>query len=101
MKPGDKCVDVLRPFPDRPEARPEIILHPTETDGVDDEQKIQFGYVPIVLQKMFGPLIFCDLRIRADAETCEWVIERRNISTCEWSEVIRIPGQIESEFTDE
>lgn len=101
MKHGDKTIDILRPFPDNKALRPEIILHPTETNGVDDEQLIQFGHMPIILQKMFGPTVFCDLRIRPELESCDWVIERKNVATSEWSEVIRIPGQIESEFADE
>lgn len=81
--------------------RPEISLQSTETDGKPDDQLICCGYVPVVLAKMYGPLIFADIRIRADSETCEWIIERENIKTMKWVEVIRIPGQIAAEFEDD
>ena len=81
--------------------RPEISLQSTETDGKPDDQLICCGYVPVVLSKMYGPLIFADIRIRADLQTCEWVIERQNIKTMKWEEAIRIPGQIASEFDDD
>lgn len=54
----------------------------------------------VVLRKMFGPLIFEDLRIRAEADTCQWVIERTitidegdGNEHEEWREVVRIEGQ--------
>lgn len=87
-KPNDKSDSPLRP---------EISLLETETDGKRDDQFICCGYVPVVLSKMYGPLIFADIRIRADPETCQWIIERENINTMEWEEVIRIPGQKEDE----
>jgi hypothetical protein len=80
--------------------RPEIGLIQTETNGVIDEQAINCGYIPVVLQKMFGPLIFCDIRIRAHYPTCEWIVEKQITITgadgnddLKWVEVIRIPGQ--------
>lgn len=103
MKPEKDCFWVGAPPNDKPDSplRPEISLQNTETDGKPDDQLICCGYVPVVLSKMYGPLIFADIRIRADSETCEWIIERENIKTMKWEEVIRIPGQKEEEFKDD
>jgi len=103
MKTQKECFSIT-PAPGVGEAetmRPEINLLDTETDGKPDNQIICCGYVPVVLMKMFGPLIFADIRIRAESKTCEWVVERQNIKTMEWVEVIRIPGQLEDEFKDD
>ena len=103
MKPEKYCFWIGSPPCDSPtdKRRPEISLQSTETDGKPDDQLICCGYVPVVLSKMYGPIIFADIRIRADSETCEWIIERENINTMEFVEVIRIPGQIASEFEDD
>jgi len=53
------------------------------------------------INKMFGPTIFCDIRITPDTESVMWIIERQNIKTGEWSEVCRIAGQFASECEDE
>lgn len=100
MKPQDDCFSITAPPGEgQPETlRPEINLQPTETDGKPDDQIICCGYVPVVLMKMFGPLIFADIRIRANIGSCEWIIERQCIKTCEWQEVARIPGQKPEEF---
>lgn len=55
---------------------------------------------PIEVTKMFGPLIFWSIRVTADLESCEWVIERNFGPEGEWREVHRIPGQLDSDFTD-
>lgn len=73
--------------------RPEINLQRTDTDGKTDDQVVCCGYVPVVLSKVWGPLIFTDIRIRADYETNTWIVERRNEETGDWVEVIKIPGQ--------
>lgn len=55
----------------------------------------------VKIRKMFGPLIFADIRVRADFDTCEWIVERQSIKDGEtWSEVARIPGQMEGEFEE-
>lgn len=77
--------------------RPEINLSQNDRE----DQVICCGYVPVVLEKSFGPLIFADIRIVADADTCEWVIQRETIKTGEWVEVARIHGQKEDDFTDD
>lgn len=52
----------------------------------------------VVIDKLFGPTIFANLRITADFDR-GWVIEREWISGgyIEWCV---IPAQIEQEFTD-
>jgi len=52
----------------------------------------------VILDKVFGPLIFANLRIRANFDSCEWIIERERISDGEFIEVHRIPGQLREEF---
>jgi hypothetical protein len=54
----------------------------------------------VEIDKMYGPLIFASVRVRADASTCEWVVERETINTGDWYEVVRIPGQVDAEFAD-
>jgi hypothetical protein len=81
--------------------RPLITLTETRTGDVIDDQEIWCGYVPLKIEKMFGPLIFAAIRIHADPETCEWVIERQRIDTTEWIVVAKIPGQIPEEFKEE
>jgi hypothetical protein len=55
----------------------------------------------VVIDKLYGPLVFADIRVRAEHQNCEWVIERQRIDTSEWIEVARIPGQIDGEFRDD
>lgn len=55
----------------------------------------------VTVDKLYGPLIFCDVRVTALFATCEWLVERQHIETGQWTEVARIPGQIEGEFPDE
>jgi hypothetical protein len=55
---------------------------------------------PVIIDKMFGPLIFAKLRVTAHFETCEWIVERQRIDSCEWVEVARIPGQFDHEYDE-
>jgi hypothetical protein len=55
----------------------------------------------ITIDKMFGPLAFWPIRVTADIDACEWIIEREHGPQGEWREVCRIPGQLEEDFTDE
>ena len=66
-----------------------------------DEIVIYVGYDAVVIDKESGPLIFANLRIKADAESGDWIIEREWIESGEWIEWCRIPGQVEQEFTRE
>lgn len=63
-------------------------------------QTIEMGCDSIVLDKMFGPLIFSALRVRADYDRKAWVIERQWVKTNEWVEWVTIPCQIDAEFSD-
>ncbi len=53
----------------------------------------------ITLEKMFGPLIFTDIRCRADYARGDWVIER--LCGQEWKEWATIPGQLDTDFPPE
>jgi hypothetical protein len=68
----------------------------------DGTVELQTGaYSRIVLNKLYGPMVFCRLRITCDIDTCEWVVERQmGSSVGEWKEWARIPGQLESDFTE-
>ena len=53
------------------------------------------------LCKLYGPLDFCDIRVRLDFERCQWIIEKEDdIVTIDgeliekrWLEVARVDGQ--------
>lgn len=71
------------------------------------EIRVEVGYESVVIDKLFGPQIFANLRITADPATNTWVIERSTIkydkegnSDNLWIEWVRIPGQIGIEFQE-
>lgn len=64
------------------------------------EIKVEVGYQSVLIDKMFGPQIFANLRITADPKSNTWLIERENIHDAEWVEWIRIPGQLAFEFKE-
>ena len=75
-----------------------------KTIHVNEDCILEMGYSKITLDKLFGALIFCNLRIYADSKTCEWIIEREVIdeeSNISWEEVYRIDGQESIYFHDE
>jgi hypothetical protein len=53
----------------------------------------------VVLDKLFGPTIFADLRITVDTSR-GWVISRKWVKTDTWIEWCVIPAQIDEEFDD-
>lgn len=55
----------------------------------------------VTIDKMFGPLIYFPIRVTADNENCEWIIERLFGNDVGWREVARIPGQLDSDFRDD
>lgn len=98
MKPESECF-WSHESPGKP--RPEIHLLTTQTNHVMDEQVICCcGGVPVILEKLYGPTVFAHLRIVAKSGDCEWVIDRRHMTTGEWIEVARIPAQLESELDE-
>lgn len=59
--------------------------------------RIELGYgYPIVLDKMFGPTIFAQLRVTAVIEREGWVIERAVRDG--WMELCVIPAQTDQDF---
>lgn len=63
-------------------------------------KKVEIGSQHVVIiDKMFGPTVFANLKITADLER-GWVIERMWIETGEYIEWCVIPAQIDQEFTD-
>lgn len=56
---------------------------------------------PVTVRKEYGPLIFIDVRVTADFASGEWIIERNDAADGDgWREVARVPGQLDSDFTD-
>ncbi len=75
-----------------------------KTIHIDEDCTLEMGYSKIILDKLFGSLIFCGLRIYASHETCEWIIEREVINKegdSSWEEVHRVDGQESIYFRDE
>lgn len=63
-----------------------------ETNGI-----LNIGsYAPVVIKKLYGPTIFCDIRITASAHDCTWVIEREVCNkdgTYHWETMVEFDGQ--------
>jgi hypothetical protein len=58
-------------------------------------------YATIVeIDKLYGSTVFWSLRVSCDLAACEWVIERSMGPMGDWKEWTRIPGQLDSDFTD-
>jgi hypothetical protein len=65
------------------------------------EVEVQIGAGgTVTIDKLYGPMVFWDLRITCDLDTCEWVIGRSMGPTGEFKEWCRIPGQLEEDFSD-
>jgi len=54
----------------------------------------------VIIDKLFGPHIFANLRITADTQRGCWVIEREWIASGTYIEWCTIPDQLAEEFTD-
>lgn len=61
--------------------------HKTIAMGCDDS---------IVLEKMFGPTVFADLRITPVLSRDGWVIER--LLDRGWTEIMVLPAQVAADF---
>lgn len=63
------------------------MIHKVECSGNDE----------VVIEKLFGPLDFCELRIVPRLKDCKWVIERKVHSedepTFTWVLVAEVDGQ--------
>ena len=71
---------------------------------IDEDCILEMGYEKIILDKLFGALIFCNLRIYPNHKTCEWIIEREVINKegdSSWEEVYRVAGQESIYFHDD
>ncbi len=67
-----------------------------------EEIKLEIGShnQVVILDKLFGPTVFADLKIVPDLDE-GWVIYRRWVKTNEWIEWVSIPAQIDQEFSDD
>ena len=66
------------------------------------------GDQTIQIEKLYGPLIFCGVRITPDLESCKWKIERERITQDEdgndvpaWEIICEFGGQESIDFRDE
>jgi hypothetical protein len=67
------------------------------------EHKIEIGsYDSVVIDKLFGPTIFANLKVTADCNR-GWVIYRQDLKDEreEWIEWCIIPNQIARDFSEE
>ena len=64
------------------------------------EKRVEIGTECVVIDKVFGPTIFVDLRITPDIERAEWLIERATGPEGIYVEWCRIPGQMDLDFID-
>jgi hypothetical protein len=65
------------------------------------EKTIEIGYDDVlIIDKLFGPTIFANLKIVPDFERGAWIIYRQWVRTGAWVEWATIPAQVEPEFTD-
>ena len=77
------------------------------------EIKIEVAGESVVIDKLFGPMVFANLRITPDTKSCSWIIERQTPLPCPdpedkntiqwitWVEWCRIPAQFDWEFDRE
>lgn len=56
------------------------------------------GDAPVVIDKMFGPLVFQSVRVTAEIESGDWVVERE--ARDGWEEVARFAGQTAEYFAE-
>jgi hypothetical protein len=54
----------------------------TYTPKYDSEVVIELAGQSVILDKLFGPMIFHNLRITPDPKDCCWVIERETYLPC-------------------
>lgn len=66
----------------------------------DDSLTVQIaGNRTVTVDKLYGPLILWPIRVTPSVDTCEWIIEREYGPHGEYREVIRIPGQLDGDFS--
>jgi len=71
--------------------------------NLDEKTKtVEMGCETVTIEKLYGPLIFCDVRVTADFKTCKWIVERQWIhedNSITWEKMCEFDGQ-ESIFFD-
>lgn len=71
---------------------------------MSEKKVVEIGTTDVVLiDKLYGPLVMCDLQIHVDSARGEWVISRQVLArdgTSAWETVARIDGQNSIEFDD-
>ena len=77
-------------------------INASEFVGYDGELTVEVGGQSVIVDKLFGPLVMQNVRVRVDVEEAEWVFERwqcnpvdadGNDTGGKWVEVARVNGQ--------
>lgn len=77
------------------------IKEPTEIQISTSGCELDVGCEQFIVRKMFGPTGFADLRIKADLQEGGWIIERASGVDSIFVEWVRIPAQIEFDYSCE
>jgi hypothetical protein len=73
-----------------------VTLGPFELTPTDAGGGYQF-----IIDKLYGPTIFANLRITASIHDVAWLIERQRIDTGKWEIISIIPAVYKSELDDD
>lgn len=64
----------------------------------EEEKTLEIGSnQSVIIDKLFGPTVFAELRITPNVERGEWVIERQRVGAdfkIEWVEWATVPAQL-------
>ena len=86
------------------DGRGEVCEMSSKADGLDEIVVAMGTHQVVRLDKLYGPLVACDLRIFVDGAAGEWVIEREHIdkdNVQTWAEIARFDCQESIHFDDE
>lgn len=61
----------------------------------DGSTRVNIGYDTVHVCKLYGPTIFADLTIKADADGACWIVYRGDKEWC------RIPAQLDEDFAED
>ena len=67
-----------------------------KTISIGSDLTVEMGYQTVILNKLYGATIFCDLKICPSSKTGDWIISRQardSNNNIYWEEVCRIDGQ--------
>lgn len=65
---------------------------------IEDAKTVEMGCETVNIEKRYGPLVFCDIRVTADADECKWIIERKRLLPDENGDMVVISWEKMSKF---